>query len=74
MIIVLTFMFIAINSKIFKILKSHSYNRRASVSKMSMVYFRFFQRIFFLNDSLLTLMLVYWAIIQSLAVGMFETP
>ena len=29
---------------------------------------------FFLNDSLLTLMLVYWAIIQSLAVGMFETP
>ena len=41
-------MFIAINSKIFKILKPYSYNMWDSVSKTSMVYLIFFQRIFFL--------------------------
>ena len=65
------FMFITINQNIFKLLKSHSYNKWVSVSKTSMVYFRFFQRIF-VYVFLLTLILVYWAIIQALAVDMFE--
>ena len=61
-------MFIAINQKIFKLLKSHSYYNWDRVFKTSMVYFRFFQRIC-VYVFLLTLILVYWAIIQALAVG-----
>ena len=63
-------MFIAINSKIFKILQSYSYDKWDSVSVTSMVFISDFFNEYF---SLLTLMLAYWAIIQALAVGMFET-